>query len=144
MKHRVWTAALAAAALSFGAAPASALSSASPADGSTVAGPDAVGHELRVVNNHMTEVRVFVTDAAGRTHHLGRVRRGQYKVLNVSADIAAKGPVQVKFFPADPAWSPMTTDRGIQTSDIDLADGQAVHAFLEAELTGSVVEIASG
>lgn len=144
MKHRVLTAVLAAAALSLGAAPASALSTGGTATGPAVSGPDAVGHELRVVNNHLTEIRVFVTDAAGRTHHLGRVRRGQYKVLNVAADIAAKGPVQVKFFPADPAWSPMAHDGGIETSAIDLGDGQAVHAFLEAELTGSVVEIANG
>lgn len=144
MRHSALTAVLATAALSFGAAPASAGVTSGQAADPTVASSAAAGHELRVVNNHMTSVRVFVTDAEGRLHHLGQVRRGQYKVLNLPADITAKGSVRVQFLPADRTWSSIAGDDGIVTSAIELGDGQAVHAFLEAELAGSEVEIANG
>ena len=124
---------MAASALFLGAAPASA----------TTTGPDEVeGHEVRVVNNSLAAVRVFVEDADGRIHNIGRVRRGQYKVLSVANEIAARGPVQVKFVPSDPEGASLGTDEAIRTNDLTLADGQALNAFLEADLTRSVLELA--
>lgn len=134
MKHRTTIAALAAIALTLGAGPATA----APAD------RDDGNAEIRVLNNHLTQVRVFVEDGTGKLHNVGRVARGQYKVLDVDASITARGPVRVKFFPADPSWSPMADDSGIRTRDIDLRDGGTLTAFLEAELTASVIEVEAG
>ncbi len=143
MKNRILSAALVAAALSLGATPALASEVGSDVFASEV-GPDGLGHELRIVNNHVTEVRVFVRDADGRSHHVGRVRRGQYKVLQLSDEITVKGPVSVEFFPADPSWSPMADNTGIRTSALDLGDGDSVTAFLEASLTSSIIEVGDG
>ncbi len=133
MKNRIVTAALAAAALSLGFAPASAATT----------GPESDGHEVRVVNNHLGTIRVFVQDAHGELHSLGRVGRGQYKVLTVGPDITAMGPIRVKFLPADPTWT-AGEDEGIRTQDLTFEAGQAMNAFLEADLTSSVIEIDLG
>jgi hypothetical protein len=66
---------------------------------------DDAGHEVRVVNNYQSPVRVYVQDVNGRMHLIGRVARGQFKVLEVSAEIADMGDVRLKVYPNEPVWS---------------------------------------
>jgi len=60
---------------------------------------DDAGHEVRVVNNYQSPVRVYVQDVNGRMHLIGRVARGQFKVLEVSAEIADMDDVRLKVYP---------------------------------------------
>ena len=48
---------------------------------------DEATHEVRVVNNFQSQVRVYAQDANGHLHLLGRVSRGKFKVLEVSSEI---------------------------------------------------------
>jgi len=98
-------------------------------------------HELRIMNNSTTPVRVYVQDAAGRLHRLARVARAETAIMEVPAEIAADGPFRVKVLSAAPAWSPWSSDKGIRTRDLDLPDGTGINLWLETDLQNSKVEI---
>lgn len=109
-----------------------------------VAGPASNTIEIRVVNNNASTVRVYAVDASGRMYRLGRVASSDFKILQISGDVAAKGDVQIKVFPDEPVWSLRGDADGIRTNGLKLELGDAVNMFLETNLDESQVEIAKG
>ena len=99
-------------------------------------------HEIRVVNHHATTVRVYVQDANGGTHMLGRVGASDFKVMKVPAAIAELGQVQIKVFPVSPFEALTQAVDGIQSRGIALSGKTAVNLFVECDLKHSSVEIA--
>lgn len=96
-----------------------------------------------VVNNHLTDVRVYAEDANGRLHNLGRVSRGQLKTFDVPEGVR-DADFRIKVFPADPVWSPVAEDYGIKTNPLNSERDEQVRIWLEADLSQSVVEIGRG
>ena len=119
--------------------------SAVSAEAAELNGPgDEGAHEVRVVNNYQSPVRVYAQDANGRLHLLGRVARGQFKVLEVSEEIAERGYVRLKVYPNEPVWSLIGNTTGIKTHELDLQAGDAVTMWLETDLTQSMIEVQAG
>ena len=105
---------------------------------------DEADHEVRVVNNFQSPVRVYVQDANGRLHLLGRVARGKFKVLEVSSEIAEMGKLRLKIYPNEPVWSLFASSIGIKTRELHLQDGDAITVWLETDLTQSMIEVQRG
>ena len=101
-------------------------------------------HELRVVNGYGTTVRVYVQDADGGLHMLGRVAAADFKILKVPAALTAKGMVQIEVYPIPPFEALTPATDGIETRRIELNGATAVNMYVESELLRSVVEIANG
>jgi hypothetical protein len=99
--------------------------------------------EIYVVNNYLADVRVYVEDAKGKLHNLGRVARGELRTVDVPEEIAAH-EYRIKIFPSTPVWSPIPDDYGIKTSLLDNDRDRQVTMWLEADLTQSLVEIDRG
>ena len=119
--------------------------SAASVEAAELNGPgDDTGHEVRVVNNYQSPVRVWVQDANGRMHLIGRVARGEFKVLEVSAEIADMGAVRLKVYPNEPVWSLIGNTNGIKTKELSLQEGEAVTMWLETDLTQSMIEVQKG
>ena len=115
------------------------------AEAAQLDGPgDDATHEVRVVNNYQSPVRVYVQEASGRMHLLGRVARGQFKVLEVPSEMAAKGTVRLKVYPNEPIGSLVGNTNGIKTRELTLRDGDAVTMWLETDLTQSMIEVQQG
>ena len=109
-----------------------------------VLGPSTNTLELRVVNNNVAVMRVYVQDARGKMHHLGRVAGSDFRILQIPGEIAAMGDVQIKAFPSEPVWSLQGASDGIRTRDITLKLGDSVNLFLETNLEDTQVEIEKG
>ncbi len=109
-----------------------------------VLGPSTNTVELRVVNNHASRVMVYVQDAQGRLHSLGRVASADFKILQIPGQITAMGDVQIKIFPSEPVWSLLGDAAGVGTRGISLKLGDAVNMFVETNLYESQVEIQRG
>ena len=109
-----------------------------------VAGPANNTVELRVVNHGTAAVRVYVVDASGKLHGLGRVWTDDFKILEISGDIAAKGEVQIRVFPDGPVGSLQGAADGIETPSLSLKLGDAVNMYVESRINASQVEIAKG
>ena len=89
-------------------------------------------------------MRVYVQDVNGRMHLIGRVARGQFKVLEVSAEIADMDDVRLKVYPNEPVWSLVGNTTGIKTKELSLQEGDAVTMWLETDLTQSMIEVQQG
>ena len=109
-----------------------------------VAGPGNNTVELRVVNNSTTAVRVYVMDANGKLHGLGRVWTDDFRVLEISGDITAKGDVQIRVLPEQPVGSLQGEADGIESGALSLKLGDAVNLYVESRINRSQVEIAKG
>lgn len=109
-----------------------------------VVGPANNTVELRVVNNNASTVRVFVRDAEGRFHRLGKVSRSDFRILEIPGDMAAKGDLEIRVVPDEPVWSLAGPADGIHTQGLSLKLGDAVNLFLETDLEDSQVEINKG
>ena len=108
-------------------------------------GPDdAATHEVRVVNNFRSPVRVFAEDAEGHLHDLGRVSRGQFKVLELSAEVADMGVVRLKVYPNEPAGSLTGNSDGIKTKPLAIEGDDSVTVWLETDLTQSMIKVEQG
>ena len=118
--------------------------SAGTAKAETDSAAPANDHEIRVVNHHATTVRVYVQDADGGLHMLGRVGASDFKVLKVPAAITSLGQVQIKVFPVTPFDALTQAVDGIQSRGIALGGKDAVNMFVECDLKSSTVEIAKG
>jgi len=105
---------------------------------------DGPTHEIRVVNNHASPVRVYVQDAKGRMYSLGRVSRSDFRVLEVSEEIAARGDLRIKVFPSEATGSLMGSDDGIRSRDLTLGAGDAVNVWVETDLTRSMIQVTKG
>lgn len=107
-------------------------------------GPDAeITTEIYVVNNHLSDVRVFAEDAEGKLHNLGRVARGDLRHFDVPEELADE-EFRIKVFPTTPVWSPIPDDYGVKTNPLNAGQDREVRVWLEADLTQSVVEIDRG
>ena len=102
------------------------------------------GGAVRVINNYIAPVKVYVEDADGKVHELGRVRRSHAEVFEISSEIAGLGAYRIKVFPNEPAWAPVTDDFGVRTRDLALADGEVLNFWVEPDLTKSKLEFARG
>ena len=119
--------------------------SAASVEAAQLKGPaDDATHEVRVVNNYQSPVLVYVQDANGRLHLLGRVARGKFKVLEVSSEIADMGDLRLKVYPNEPVGSLIGNTNGIKTRELSLQDGDAVVMWLETDLTQSMIEVQKG
>lgn len=134
MKRKILSAALAAAFAAIGSTAVQA---------EEIDAPDGT-HEIRVINNHSTPVRVYVQDARGRMHQLGRVARGKLKIMEVSDEITSLGDIRVKVYPAAPLGTLSGAEYGIRSKDLDLAEGESVNLFLEANLSHSLIQVSQG
>jgi hypothetical protein len=112
--------------------------------GAAMAAEPPQGHEVRVVNRNARMVRVYVQDANGGLHMLGRVAASDFQILKVPAEVTAMGDVQIKVFPIDGFQSLAGGEDGIQTRGINLDGRDAVNLFVENDLGRSLVEIAKG
>jgi hypothetical protein len=106
-----------------------------------VRGQDDVGPEIRVINNYTSSVQVYVEDAQGKLHALGRVRHSDLKVLVVPQEIARRGEFRVKVFPSAPLWAATSYGKGIRTGDLSLEEHDTVNFWVEPDLTASIVEV---
>ena len=121
-----------------------AVATVSPVQATENAPPEArYDTEIYVVNNHLSAVRVFVEDAQGRLHNLGRVARGEFRTIEVPEECAVQ-EYRIKIFPSTPVWSPIPDDYGIKTSLLNNDRDRQVTMWLEADLTQSLVEIDRG
>lgn len=105
-----------------------------------IQGPDEITTQIYVVNNYLTDVRVFAEDANGKLYKLGRVARGDLRTFSVPEG-AAQGEFRIKVFPSNPVWSPVNADFGVKTNPLRSERDHQVRMWLEADLTQSLVEI---
>lgn len=108
-----------------------------------VPAPATVGPDVYVINNHQTDVRLFIEDADGKLHNLGRLGRGELKNVQIPEAIAAR-EFRIKVYPTGPVWSSISDDYGVKTNPLDSARDRTVMVWLEADLTQSLVEIDRG
>ena len=106
-----------------------------------VLGPANNTVDLRVVNNHASPVTVYVQDARGRPHYLGRVGSSDFKILEIPGRFTAMGDVKIQVFPWEPAWSLLGEAAGVATNGLPLKLGDAVNVFVETDLAMTQVEI---
>ena len=106
-------------------------------------GSDEISTEIYVMNNHLTDVRVYAEDTEGRLHNLGRVMRGDLRTFEVPQELADE-EFRIKVYPSTPAWSPISDDYGVKTNPLVAERDRQVRVWLEADLTQSIVEIDRG
>ena len=104
---------------------------------------DEIQTEIYVMNNHLSDVRVFAEDAEGKLHNLGRVMRGDLRTFEVPQELADE-EFRIKVYPSTPAWSPISDDYGVKTNPLVAERDRQVRVWLEADLTQSIVEIDRG
>jgi len=104
---------------------------------------DEMTTQVLVMNNYLTEVRVYIEDAEGHLHHIARVSRGRLADFSVPADLA-HGDFRVKVFPAALPGTALASDEGIKTNPLNGQRDRQVRVWLEADLPSSIVEIARG
>ena len=108
---------------------------------SPVLGPASNTVDLRVVNNHASPITVYVQDAKGRPHYLGRVGSSDFKVLEIPGSITAMGDVKIQVYPWEPYWSLLGEAAGVATNGLPLKLGDAVNVFVETNLVETQVEL---
>ena len=113
------------------------------ADAAETQGPDEMTTEVHVVNNHLVPVRVYMEDAEGKLHRLGRVARGGVASYEISDEFAS-ADFRIKVFPTSAAWSPVSDDYGVKTNPLNVERDRQVTVWLETELDQSMVEIDRG
>ena len=99
---------------------------------------DEITNSVRVVNNYLAQVRVYVEDSQGRLHTLGRVSRGELKEFEIPAEIGRES-FRVKVFPNRPLGTLHQDDFGVKTSPIDLERYSEVTVWLQPDLRRTVV-----
>jgi hypothetical protein len=98
---------------------------------------------IHVMNNYQGMVRVYVEDAAGRLHRLGRVQKGELREFEIPTAVADQ-EFRVKIFPSQPAWALQQDDYGVKTNPLDVELLSHVMIWVEPDLSKSVVELARG
>jgi hypothetical protein len=105
-------------------------------------GDDAV-HQIVVVNESVTPVRVYVEDGEGRRYELGSLERGQTRMFESPEGVLDQGDFRVRVHPdyyAQHKRDPAT----ITTRTLSVADDETVILWLERELVHSKVEVRAG
>lgn len=104
---------------------------------------DAATTQVLVVNNYVTDVRVYIEDAEGRLHHMGRLARGSLTSFDVP-DGLTRGEFRVKVYPAALPGSRFDDNEGVKTNALLTDRDRQVRVWLEADLPSSIVEIERG
>lgn len=104
---------------------------------------DEIRTEIYVMNNHLSDVRVYAEDAEGRLHNLGRVKRGDLRTFEVPEQLAEE-EFRIKVYPSAPVWSQTSEDFGVKTNPLAAQRDRQVRVWLEADLSQSIVEIDRG
>lgn len=100
---------------------------------------DMTGREIVVVNDYTSAVRVFVQDADGTVHNLGRVVRGEVRQFTAPTEILERGNLRVRIHPVVRAsWDGHTN---IKTRTITVTDDEQVIMWLTADLEESILEV---
>lgn len=104
---------------------------------------DVATTQVLVMNNHVADVRVYIEDADGKLHHMGRLARGSLANFEVPAELA-HGEFRVKVYPAALPGSLFAGDVGVKTNPLRTERDRQVRLWLEADLPSSIVEIERG
>ncbi len=102
---------------------------------------DEIAPRVYVMNNYLTDVRIYIEDAEGKLHNMGRLSRGSLTSFAVPEEIS-RGEFRVKVYPAALPGSPFAADSGVKTNPLDAGRDYQVRLWLEPDLTASIVEIA--
>ncbi|MDX1494294.1 MAG: hypothetical protein R3253_09555 [Longimicrobiales bacterium] len=102
---------------------------------------DELTTQVLVMNNYLTDVRVYIEDAGGKLHHIARVARGSLVDFNVPSELAQR-EFRVKVYPAAMPGSLLADDKGVKTNLLNADRDQQVRVWLETDLPSSIVEIA--
>lgn len=103
-------------------------------------GPGGDGNQIFVANHSVTPVRIYVEDASGARHELGRVERGHTSRFDASDDIVTRGDYRVVVRPCE--YTQFSRDPvGIKTKALGAAGDQTVILWLERDLSRSKVEV---
>ena len=102
---------------------------------------EGVTTQVLVMNNYLTDVRIFIEDAQGKLHNMGRLARGSLADFTVPEDIASE-TFRVKVFPAPMPGSSLAGDDGVKTNELHSPQDQQVRMWLESDLPNSIVEVA--
>ena len=97
-------------------------------------------HEIRVINDYATPVEVYLEDAKGNLHALGRVADAEFKVLEVADDVVAMGDFHLKIYPEARMGTMVDATSGIRSVELRLDHGDAVNVWLGTELARSQIE----
>ncbi len=110
-----------------------------------VASSAEAGPTVRVINNHLRRVSVYVVDSDNRRRLLGRVSPSGVKDLQIPKGLVrGTGTVQLKVYPVLPAPGPGVTvfePAGIKTREFSVQSDQVIQLYLDRDLTRSVVGI---
>lgn len=104
---------------------------------------DEVSHQIVVVNQSVTPVRVYVEDVEGRRYELGTLDRGKTKMFEAPADILERGDFRVRIQPRRYAQR-FSDPVSIRTETLSIEDDETVILWLERELGQSMVEVRAG
>ncbi len=105
------------------------------------------GPTVRVTNNYLRHVKVYVVDSNNRRHLLGRVSHSRVKELEIPAGLVRGiGTIQLKVYPVLPAavgrlGASEFDPAGIKTSEFSVQSDQVIELYLEADLKRSLVGI---
>ncbi|MBT8487349.1 MAG: hypothetical protein HKN72_03720 [Gemmatimonadetes bacterium] len=102
---------------------------------------DEMATQVLVMNNYLTDVRVYIEDDEGKLHHMARLARGSVANFEVPSELAG-GEFRVKVYPAAMPGSRLDDDKGIKTNPLAAGRDHQVRVWLEADLPSSIVEIA--
>lgn len=102
---------------------------------------DEMATQVLVMNNYLTDVRVYIEDSKGRLHHMARLARGSVANFEVPSELA-EGEFRVKVFPAAMPGTRLADDKGVKTNPLTAGRDHQVRVWLEADLPSSIVEIA--
>ncbi len=100
---------------------------------------DKVTSDIVVVNDYTTAVRVYVEDAEGSVHRLGRVGRGKVRQFETPADVLERGSFRVRIRPIDPYLGPNRVN--IKTKVLNVRENEQVIMWLKTDLRETAVEI---
>lgn len=99
-----------------------------------------IGQRIVVANHSVTPVRVFLEDAAGQRHELGRVDRGRTAVFAASEELSTAGDFRVVVRPS--AYTQFSADQvSVRTETLGPENDQTVILWLERDLGRSKVEV---
>ena len=101
---------------------------------------------IRLVNNRLSKVRVFVFDANDRRFELGVVEAGGVAALQLSAEMIEGGAVRLRAYPMGEGaglGTPAAGENGVGSSQLELKAGDTIDFWVESELNQSALWVTS-
>ena len=102
---------------------------------------DEITTQILVMNNYLSDVRIYIEDADGTLHSMGRLPRGRLADFTVPEELTDR-PFRVKIYPAPRPGSRIAAEAGVKTNPLHAPRDQQVRVWLEPDLTDSIVEVA--